>query len=95
MVTEYGMSDLGPINWRYQAEDGLWTVRNGFYGQSIELSEEVTSRVDEEARKILDAAYKRAQDILEKNREGLEKVAQELISKETLDGKEFEKLIQS
>ncbi|MDR2428330.1 MAG: hypothetical protein LBD62_00810 [Candidatus Margulisbacteria bacterium] len=43
----------------------------------------------------LDLAYKRAQDILQKNKAVMEKLAQELMKKEVLEGKEFDEILES
>ncbi len=90
MVTEYGMSDLGPVNIKPQAVFGLWS-RGSEEGGSI--SETMMTKVDGEVKKILDTANKQAMDILKKNRVKLDKVAKALLEKETLDTEEFEKLI--
>lgn len=90
MVTEYGMSDLGPVNIKPQAMFGLWS-RGAEEGSSI--SESMMTKVDGEVKKILDTANKQAESILRKNRVKLDKVAKALLEKETLDTDEFEKLI--
>ena len=90
MVTEYGMSDLGPINIKSQAMFGLWS-RMPEEGGSI--SESMMTKVDTEVKNILDAANKQAIEILKKNKVKLDKVAKALLEKETLDTDEFEKLI--
>ena len=51
------------------------------------------NKVDVEVKKIIDLAYKQAQTILKKNRAPLDKVAKELLDKETLDTPEFEKIV--
>ncbi|MDO8619602.1 MAG: ATP-dependent zinc metalloprotease FtsH [Candidatus Daviesbacteria bacterium] len=89
MVTEYGMSGLGPMNVKSQPMFGLWD-RGDEGGQ---ISQELQSKIDFETKKIIDTAYKQAQEILKKNRTKLDKVAKALLEKETLDTAEFEKLI--
>lgn len=90
MVTEYGMSDLGPVNIKPQAMFGLWP-RMPEEGGSI--SETMMTKVDVEVKKILDTANKQAESILRKNRVKLDKVAKALLEKETLDTEEFEKIV--
>ena len=88
MVTEYGMSSLGPINIKAKGGYSMWP---GSEGES--LSQDLQNKVDVEVKKIIDLAYKQAQTILKKNRAPLDKVAKELLDKETLDTPEFEKIV--
>ncbi|MGQ9497422.1 MAG: ATP-dependent zinc metalloprotease FtsH [Desulfotomaculales bacterium] len=92
MVMEYGMSEeLGPLTLGRKQE----TV---FLGRDIardrNYSEEVAYAIDREVRNIIDTCYHRAEKILRENMRGLHLVAQTLIEKETLEGQEFESLIQ-
>lgn len=88
MVTEYGMSSLGPINIKPRATFGMWQS-----GESSEISESLQSKIDTEVKKIMDEAYKQAMTILKKNKTSLDKVAKTLLEKETLDTVEFEKIV--
>lgn len=83
MVTKFGMSELGPINF-----DGDRTI----YEQS-DLSQEMAAKIDEQVKKISDNAYKQATTILTKLRDKLDIIAEELLKKETIDSEEFVKLI--
>lgn len=91
MVTEYGMSDLGPINIKPQAMFGLWS-RGGDDG-SGGASETMQTRIDTEIKKIIDHSYAQAVEILKKNKTKLDEVAKALLEKETLDTDEFEKIV--
>lgn len=84
MVVEFGMSDLGPIN--------LDGERHAYYEQK-QISEEMAAKIDNEVRKLTDAAYKDAQKILLKLRDKLDVLAEELLKKETIESEEFGKLI--
>ncbi|MEK7534532.1 MAG: ATP-dependent zinc metalloprotease FtsH [Patescibacteria group bacterium] len=84
MVTEYGMSDLGPIN--------LDGERRHFYEQT-NVSAEMAAKIDEQVKKITDNAYKIATSILIKLRDKLDLLAGELLKKETIESEEFENLI--
>lgn len=88
MVTEYGMSKLGPIASAFleDADKAIWFQRNT-------ISENLASKVDGEIKRIVDEAYARAKKILQANRKKLDRVAAVLISKETLEGDEFETLV--
>ena len=49
--------------------------------------------IDREVKKLLDEGYKKAAEILKKNRKKLDVIAGELVKKETLEGEEFEQLM--
>lgn len=89
MVTEFGMSDLGPISLERGAK--FWLAQQ--LGEPTGYSERMAARIDEEVEKIINRCYQRAKDTLKKNSKKLDKVATALIKKETLDGEEFKKLI--
>jgi len=84
MVTEYGMSDLGPLN--------LASDPRTPYEQS-QVSEDMSSKIDAQVKKITDEGYRNASEILKKLRSKLDVLAEELMQKETLESEEFEKLI--
>ncbi len=90
MVMEFGMSDLGPINFGPQMDITEW-------GQSImdqsPISQDMQGAIDREIKKFLDEGYKKALDTLKKHRKYLDLVAEALIKKETLESEEFEALM--
>ncbi|TSC88036.1 MAG: cell division protease FtsH [Microgenomates group bacterium Gr01-1014_7] len=90
MVTEYGMSALGPINIKPHPMFGLWARMQDEGGG---VSQAMQSKIDNEIKKIIDSCYKQAVNILHKNKPKLDKVAEALLEKETLDTDEFEKLV--
>ncbi|MEZ5962997.1 MAG: ATP-dependent zinc metalloprotease FtsH [Planctomycetota bacterium] len=86
MVCELGMSAVvGPI--RYTSDQDY-----GFLGKeyviSPDLSDETRDLIDREIRAICDAEYKRARQVVEKNRAALDAVAAALLRYETLSGEE-------
>lgn len=83
------MSDLGPINFGPQTD--ITDYRAGVEGNSI--SPDMQAKIDTEVKKILDTAYATALAILKKNRKKLDKIAEELVAKETIETDEFEKLM--
>ena len=92
MVVEYGMSDeLGPIN--LGRDNG-----NVFLGEEIvksdEHSEEVSSLVDREIRKIIDRCHKQARKILQENRDTLNRLAEKLIEVEEIEGKQLDDILE-
>ena len=63
------------------------------YNKNV-CSPETEAKIDAEVKKIIDEQYKRAIDLLKENKNKLEKIANELVKKETLTAKEFDKLMQ-
>lgn len=90
MVVEYGMSKLGPVNYGPSFDVTQWG-RQSWEQNSI--SESVMGQIDAEVKSILEACYTKACDILKKNRKVLDKVAAELVKKESLDDEEFLRLV--
>ena len=87
MVTQYGMSDkLGPIY--LGGEQEVFLARD-FGTQTRNYSEAVAGQIDQEIHDALEKAYQRAYDLLAKNRDKLDGLAQLLIEKETIGRNEF------
>lgn len=91
LVTKYGMSKtLGPITFG-KTEELI------FLGKDIvserDYSEETSQKIDKEVIEIVKKCYLEAKNILKNNFEKLEKIAQKLIEKETLEKEELEVLI--
>lgn len=84
MVTQYGMSDRFGLM-------GLATVESKYLSGTAQLNcaETTAAIVDEEVMKILNESYAQAKKLLSENREILDKIAEFLIEKETITGKEF------
>lgn len=82
MVTQWGLSALGPLTYGDEEEEV-------FLGRSMnhskELSEKLTEQIDDEIRSIIDRNYQRAKTILEENLEKLHIMAAALIKYETID----------
>ena len=83
MVTKWGLSDkLGPLT--YSEESG-----EVFLGRQVtqhkQVSDETAHVIDVEVRRVIDTAYRKAQNILETNRDKLDAMAQALIKYETID----------
>ena len=90
MITEYGMNDeIGPV---YLGGDQEVFVGRDF-GHARNYSEELAARVDEQLEKTLHAALERATQLLNENREKLDRIARELINREKLDKEEFAALM--
>jgi len=91
MVTKFGMSnELGPLSYG-DNEDEVFLGRQ--IARQTHMSEETSKKVDEEVKKIVDAGYKRAKQILTEKLEDLHKIAKALLVYETLSGEEIRDLI--
>jgi cell division protease FtsH len=91
MVIDFGMSELGPVNLGPQMEYS--EMGRALWMEPSQLSPEMASKVDKEVNKILESAYRKALEILKKQRKKLDKVADALLEKETLEQEEFERLV--
>ena len=90
MVTQFGMSEaIGPMAIG-DAEQEVFLGREIVQRRAI--SESVAERVDTEVKRLLDEAYTQAMGKLEENRELLEKIAEALLERETLDREEVDLL---
>jgi len=91
MVTEWGMSEkIGMVNVS-EHEEHMFLGRDLFKGR--EVSEQTARDIDEEVRRIIDAAYARAKEILVSNRDKLIALAEALLEYETLDAAEITEII--
>jgi len=90
MVVEYGMSDLGPINFGPTRDLSEW---GKMYVEQNTVSQEVLAKIDDEVKKIITVAYEKAKTTIQEKRELLDKTAQELIRTESLDQDEFETIV--
>ncbi|MBM3259147.1 MAG: ATP-dependent zinc metalloprotease FtsH [Candidatus Sericytochromatia bacterium] len=91
MVTEWGMSEaIGPLTFGRRTEH-VFLGRD--LGEDRNFSEDVAALIDREVRHIVESCHKRAREILTEHRTTLERVAQELIRRETLDAEEFKALV--
>ncbi|OGY23890.1 MAG: cell division protein FtsH [Candidatus Woykebacteria bacterium RBG_13_40_15] len=91
MVTEFGMGALGPQATGVRGENP-WLARE--LGDPKPLSESLASKVDAEVGKIINDSFTKAKKILKENKEKLDLVANELLQKETLEGDEFEEIVE-
>ena len=88
MVTEYGMSEkIGPMSYGTD-HDEVFIGRD--LARSRNYSEEVAALIDKEIKSIIDIGYHKTETMLKENIAKLHAVAQALLEKEKLDGKDFE-----
>jgi ATP-dependent Zn protease/DNA-binding transcriptional regulator YiaG len=91
MVCVFGMSEnLGHVS--LQKHTGPVFLGRDLVTEK-HYSEDTAVQIDKEIKAIVDQCYHRAKDLLEKNREKLDKLAQTLLEKEVLDGEEVKKLL--
>ena len=92
MVTEYGMSDLGPIQFE-QREGSTFLGRD--YNKVRNFSEGVAQEIDQEMRKIMDKCYANAKKIIKENRDLLDLIANALLEYETLTKEQIDYLVKN
>ena len=92
MVTEYGMSDLGPIQFEQQ-DGGVFLGRD--YNKTKNFSNEVAHEIDIEMRKIINECYENAKKIISENRDLLELIASSLLKYETLTKEQIDYLVEN
>ena len=92
MVVEWGMSELGPINWGPQIDTDDFGKA---WMEPSKISDGMQGKVDEEIKKLVNTALNRAEELLKKNRKKLDELAKLLVEKESLDDKEFEELMKA
>lgn len=91
MVCEFGMSErLGPMTFRKREEE-LFLGRD--LGRQRQYSEKTAQIIDEEVSRIIHEARKRAGDILKKNKDTLERLAENLVEREILTGADIEEIV--
>ena len=91
MVTEYGMSDLGPVQFEHQ-ESSVFLGRD--YNKSQNFSIQVANEIDEQVRKIILEQYKVTKDILSKNMDLLDLIANTLLEYETITKEQIDYLVE-
>ena len=90
MVTRFGMSELGPLMLESQGSEVF--LGGGWMNRS-EYSEDVATKIDEQVRQILNFCYLKAKKILSDNRVVMDRLADILVERETLDGEEFRSIV--
>ncbi len=89
MVVEFGMSrTLGPLSFGrdgFRSNDGRYL----FPGQGPEMSDETAKVVDEEVGRLVNEAHDRAREILQHDRDLLDRLSSVLVEREVIDGKDL------
>lgn len=90
MVMEFGMSELGPINFGPQMDVTEWGKS---YMEQNQVSPEMQAAIDREVKRFVDEGYKKALSLLKKHKDKLDLIAGELVKRETIESDEFETLM--
>ena len=92
MVTEYGMSDLGPMQLEQKSE-GVFLGRD--YTKTKNFSDQVALEIDKEVRKIIENCYEEAKKVLKKNEKLVWLLSDALMENETLTKEQIESLVET
>ncbi len=91
MILTWGMSDkLGPIS--YEADMG----KNSIYMMpgEREYSEKTAEEIDNEVKRLVDEAYKKSKELIEANKDKLDRIAKTLLKYETLDADDVKLILE-
>ena len=91
MVTKYGMSELGPINF----SESRSTPDGQMYESSQMFSQESNRMIDEQIKKLLSDAYNRTEHLIKTNKKTLDAIANALLERETIEYEEYEELVRA
>jgi cell division protease FtsH len=92
MILTWGMSErLGAIS--YEPEFSAKELFYGFPGEK-EYSEKTAESIDDEVKRITDEAYNNTKNLIEQNKDKLERIAKALLKYETLDADEVKRIIE-
>ena len=90
MVCQYGMSDLGPLAFG-KKEEQIFLGRE--IAQHRDFSEDTAIKIDQEVKRIVSEQYARAKQIIEENRQGLERLTDALLEFESLDSAQIRRVV--
>ena len=90
MVTEYGMSKLGPMMLDEPSEN---TFLGRDYSKNKNFSDIVAHEIDEEMRSIINSCYDKSKKILSDNRDLLKLIAETLLQEETITKEQIDNLV--
>ncbi len=93
MVTELGMSDLGPIKYD-SGQDAVFLGRD-YSSTSNTHSGQIAFEIDQQVRKIIDECYNQSREIIIAQKDKLEIIAQALLEHETLNNEQIESLYET
>ena len=91
MVTEFGMSDLGPI--QYESDSGSVFLGRDYTNSQKNFSSEIAYEIDKAVRKIIDEAHDQAVKILKENADKVKLIAETLLENETITAEQIDQLL--
>ena len=91
MVTEYGMSSLGPI--QYESNTGSVFLGRDYNSTQKNFSTQVAFEIDKEVRKIIDNAHEEARKLLTEKKQDVVLIAKTLLEKETITAEEIQGIL--
>ena len=92
MVTEYGMSNLGPMMLEEPAEN---TFLGRDYTKNRNISDTVAHEIDEEMRNIISSCYEKTKSIIKSNKKLLDLIANTLLEEETITKEQIDYLVEN
>ena len=92
MITEFGMSDLGPVQFEHQ-ESSVFLGRD--YNKSRNFSGQVAFEIDQEQRKIINECYDITKKTISENKKLLDLIAKSLLEHETLTKEQIDYLVEN
>jgi cell division protease FtsH len=92
MVTEYGMSSLGPI--QYESDSSSVFLGRDYTSTQKNFSTQIAFEIDTEVRKIIDEAHQEAHRVLNEHKEDVILLAETLLEKETISAEEIADLLE-
>jgi len=93
MVTEYGMSELGPI--QYERNNGSVFLGRDYMDTTKNFSTQVAYEIDRAVREIIEKAHQEAHDILSSHIKEVTLIAETLLAQETITAEEIESLVKN
>lgn len=92
MVTEYGMSSLGPI--QYESDSGSVFLGRDYTSSQKNFSTQIAYEIDKEVRSIIDEAHKKAISLLEEHKDDVILIAETLLAHETITSEQIAYLLE-
>lgn len=93
MVTEYGMSELGPVQYEEKSE-GVFLGRD-YNNSSKNFSDQVALEIDQQTRKIIEDCYTKAKKIIKDNEKLIMQLSDALMEYETITKEQIESIVKT
>ncbi|MFN3413662.1 MAG: cell division protein FtsH, partial [Thermoanaerobaculum sp.] len=90
MVCEWGMSNMGPLTFG-KREEAIFLGKE--FARHQDYSESTAVAIDSEIKRLVEEAYRRAQELVQKHRPVLDRIAEALLEREVLEGEEVYQMV--